>query len=375
MDQCLSFDEASSLGDHPSTISFGPCAKSTHTSGQYTNYDFIAVLGLAQRLGIRFLPITWQAGLGRIGRGGQARIYQALANAQISFAFKRFDHPDHDPFRETVQEMVVLSHPMIREHEHIVQLEGICWDIPQDNKIWPVLVFQKSHLGDLKSFTRLEKFKNLSMKDRLYLCVDIGIAIRDMHCNGNIFLLTVLTTANRRVGIVHGDIKPQNVLVFVEKSRFVAKVADFGFATHFQSEDDLVSIPRSAPWNAPEHHSGDFKPEQAKQMDMYSFGMLVFWLLYEAGSPGNLPLPSNAVLDSGQLATFAACQPEKNLIQLWKRDNRLVKWVCWLVLEDGELDSSIADRLVSFFQLTLALDPKSRCTDFERILHLLTPDR
>ena len=195
MDQPLSFGEVSSLGDDPSIKSFGPSATSIYTSSQYTNYSFIAVLGLAQRLRIRFLPITWQAALGPVGKGGQARINQALANVQISFAFKRLNHPDRDPFRATVQEMVVLSHPMIQGHEHIVQLEGICWDIPQDHKVWPVLVFQKSHLGDLYNFTRLEQFKNLSMEDRFELCADIGIAIRDMHCNGNVFFLNIFNSS------------------------------------------------------------------------------------------------------------------------------------------------------------------------------------
>ncbi|KAL8724888.1 MAG: hypothetical protein Q9166_007692 [cf. Caloplaca sp. 2 TL-2023] len=364
MDSPRSFGEISSLGDDLYTKSFGPSATSTRTSSQYTNYGFLAVLGLAQRLHIRFLPITWQAALGRIGRGGQARINQALANLQTSFAFKRFDHPDRDPFRETVQEMVVLTHPRIQEHEHIVRLEGICWDIPQDDKIWPVLVFQMSHLGDLYNFTRLEKFKTLSMEDRFNICADIGIAIRDMHHN-----------ANQVAGIVHGDIKPQNVLIFEEKSRIVAKVADFGFATCFQSEDNLVSIPVSVPWNAPERHNGYFQPKQAKQMDCFSFGILCFWLLFASGPLGNLPLPPDTVSESGQLVTFEPYEPEKNLLHMWKKDNRLVEWVCCLVREDGHLANSAIDRLVSLFQITLALDPKSRCIDFERIIYLLTPDR
>ena len=371
MDQSRYFSEASSIGEDSSTKEFGPSAKSTRALSQYANYDFLAVLGLAQRLCIRFLPITWQTRLSRIGRGGQARIDQALANVQISFAFKRFHHPDQDPFRETIQEMVVLSHPVIQEHKHIVQLEGICWDIPQDDKIWPVLVFQKSHLGDLHSFARLEKFKTLSMEDRFDLCADIGIALRDMHCNGNFPFLFMLTTANQKAGIIHGDIKPQNILVFEEKSRIVAKVADFGFATCFQSEDDLVSIPISVPWNAPEHHGGRFRPEQAKQMDVFSFGMLCFWLLFAVGSLSNLPLHPGTIPESGQLVTFDPCKPEKNLLQLWKRNNKLVDWICWLVCEDVHNDDNTKKRLIRFFQSTLTLASRLRCTDFEQLVGLL----
>ena len=163
---------------------FGLSATPVYASEQYVNYDFIAVLGLAQRLHIRFLPITPQMLLGQIGEGGQSRINQASANVQISFAFKYFKHSQRCPFREIVQEMVVLSHPVVRRHQHIVRLEGICWDIPNDDQVWPVLVFQKSHLGDLYGFVRRKRFKTLSIEDRLRLCADIGIAIKDMHCNG-----------------------------------------------------------------------------------------------------------------------------------------------------------------------------------------------
>ena len=185
MNQSLSsFGEYDSLASDHNTKTLGPSATPACAAKQYADYGFIAILGLAQRLKIRFLTITWQAPLGRIGKGGQAGINQALVNVQTSFAFKRFDHRPHDPFRETVQEMVVLSHPVIRKHEHIVRLKGICWDIPDDDHVWPVLVFQKTHLGDLHRFTRLERFKNLSIEDRLNLCVDIGIAISNMHHNG-----------------------------------------------------------------------------------------------------------------------------------------------------------------------------------------------
>lgn len=176
-----------SLASDPSTKKFGSSARPVFASEKYADYGFIAMLGLAQRLHVRFLPITWQAPLGPIGKGGQAGINESLVTAQISFAFKLFNRPQQHPFREIVQEMVVLSHPTVRQHRHIVTLEGICWDIPEDNQVWPVLVFEKSHLGDLHRFARLESFKDLSIEDKLNLCADVGLAIRDMHRNGNIF--------------------------------------------------------------------------------------------------------------------------------------------------------------------------------------------
>lgn len=183
--------------------------------------------------------------------------------------------------------------------------------------------------------------------------------------------------AYQTAGIIHGDIKPGNVLTFEGNSRIIAKVADFGFATFFQDHNDLISMPDIKVWNAPEHHRLNFSPDQAKKMDVYSFGMLCFWLIFKAGSSVDLPLPPDTILESGQFMSFEQNQPEKNLIQLWKRDNKLVEWVCWLVVvrEDGEFDSSTKNRLVSFFCSTLAFEPQSRRTEFEQLLSFLVPDR
>lgn len=171
-----------SLESDQHTTRLGPNATLVCPGEAYSNYDFIAVLGLAQQLKINLLPITWQDSLGLIGQS-RAQINQALVDIQTSFAFKRFDHTMSDPFQETVQEMAILGHPFVRDHPHFVQLIGICWDFPQDDQVWPVLVFEKSNLGNLGHFARLGKCKKLSLEDRLKICIDVGVAIRDMHQN------------------------------------------------------------------------------------------------------------------------------------------------------------------------------------------------
>ena len=130
--------------------------------------------------------------------------------------------------------------------------------------------------------------------------------------------------AYQTVGIIHENIKPENVLAFESCSGFVAKVADFGFAICFQTHNDLISILKSKPWNASEHHDRHIKVEQGKQMNVYSFDMLCFWLVFQARSSVDLSLPLNSTLKIGQFVSFERNQPEKNLIQLWKKDNKLI---------------------------------------------------
>lgn len=154
----------------------------------FSDFCLISVLGLAQRLNIDILPITWQDSSFPLGQG-RAKINQRRINSRASFAFKRFQHTGlNDPFRETVQEIVILSHPLIECHPHIVKLIGICWEIPDVDHAWPVLVFEKSQHGDLYQFIRLGKGRSLSIQERLRLCVNVGVAIRDMHLNSILVL-------------------------------------------------------------------------------------------------------------------------------------------------------------------------------------------
>ena len=167
------------------------------------------------------------------------------------------------------------------------------------------------------------------------------------------------------------------MLIFEDDSRIVAKVADFGFATCFQDHSSSTSIlmPEIEPWNAPEWHDRSFKPEQAKRMDVYSFGLLCFWLIFKAGSSVDLPLPPDTILENGQFISFERNQPKQNILQIWRKNDKLVRWISWLVREDNRFDTNTKNRLVLFFRSTLAFKPQERCTDFRQLLDLLVPNR
>ena len=167
------------------------------------------------------------------------------------------------------------------------------------------------------------------------------------------------------------------MLVFEENSQLVAKVADFGFATCFQRDDDRILMPKSEPWNAPEHHDSEFLPKQAKQMDVYSFGMLCFWLIFEAGSHSGLPLPPDHALGRGQFISFERYSSQTNVLLNWKNDenHKLAEWMVWLVREEKRFDSTTKDNLMQLSRSTLTFTPQSRCTEFEQLLGLLVPNR
>jgi hypothetical protein len=165
---------------------FSRSATSSQTVALYLHHDFLAFLAIAQRLKIDFLPITWQPAMDRVGEGATAEIWQSLINLQTNFTFKRFKGSlnESSNFQVLISEIMILADASIRNHENIIRLEGICWDIPTgENEVRPVLVFEKSQHGDLKQFVQSISGSKIDSMTRLKLCVDVGLAILVMHSN------------------------------------------------------------------------------------------------------------------------------------------------------------------------------------------------
>jgi serine/threonine protein kinase len=364
------------------TKELGSGSRRSHSAAQYADHSFIALLALAQRLEVPFLPITWQALLDNLGQGGQAKVSQAAANVQTSFAFKLFrgdsvDNADEDtPFQAVINEMIMLSHRAIRDHPFVVTLEGICWDIPGDgDQVWPVLVFEKSIHGDLFEFVKSGRGSSLSTQEKLKLCTDIGIAIRDMHSNSTCLCLYIEIDITHFTDIIHGDIKPQNVLIFPNEDHgFVAKMADFGFSIGFQRENDRIFLPESRPWNPPEHHNRHFFPEEAKRMDIYSFGLLCFWLLF--GTSDQLPLAPWMQYENAESISFEGSE-SLDIFECLKKneDDNLLRWIAWLIDYQEDFNDSERNDLKQFFRFTLVRKSSQRNMDFDVLLSSLTSNR
>ncbi|KAL9112503.1 MAG: hypothetical protein Q9227_003345 [Pyrenula ochraceoflavens] len=308
--------------------------------GPFEDYGFIALLGLVQRLQVDILSITWQTQRGRIGTGGQAGISQALVNAENSFAFKRFKPQEGDWYQSIVQEIVALSQPIVKRHPYVASLEGICFECEVDYSVKPVLVFEKTPLGDLERFMRTERGQFLPINERLKLCAEIGKAVGDMHANN----------------IVHGDLNPGNVLVIGEGQGYHCKIIDFGYSTLFHDDTACISMPHKEGWNAPEHiDRGDedcrdyssYEPVSAKQIDVYSYGLLSLWLIAE--DKQNLPKPKDHDGNRQQYLTF--------------------------VKEMKGLDNETRNNFSNFIRLTLAYEPGRRVLDFGKLLSQIGPQR
>jgi serine/threonine protein kinase len=175
-------------------------------------------------------------------------------------------------------------------------------------------------------------------------------------------------------GIVHGDIKPENVLIFRESTgRYIAKVTDFGYSTRFATENDDIPMPRSWPWTAPEWRYR-CKPEQARKMDVYSFGLLCFWTMFESILSGVKSLPENASWAKRYLQSKSREDHNKVTLANLKNENKLID-LAQLLATDIGLHGDKADGLLKFFGKSLQCSPKERFEDISEAIKCLSSDR
>ena len=139
------------------------------------SFRFYMILGIAQDMQVDFIPITYQAALGIVGIGATGDIRQRLVNPQFNLAFKRVLH-DYI----LLNEMIILSYQAVRSHPHIISIEGISWEAAEGG-MRPVLVFEKSDLGDLYHFMDRAAGVQLSFIERWPMCTQIASAVNALH--------------------------------------------------------------------------------------------------------------------------------------------------------------------------------------------------
>ncbi|MCJ1251357.1 Ankyrin-2 [Trapelia coarctata] len=201
-------------------------------------------------------------------------------NLEFSVGMSSEEFSTHD-FRlklaSLILEIRMMTHELLRSHRNIVRLLGISW-VKQnvaftEQLTTPVLIAELSTGNDGQPFTLESLIGNtttaelpLVLKGKLLSDIASGIA------------------ALHALGVVHGDLKPANVLLFTDSTGLTAKISDFGFC--IVDDDDLkVARGGTAYWNAPECMADAPTDIRAYRIesprDLYSFGLLIWFVLFE----------------------------------------------------------------------------------------------
>lgn len=203
------------------------------------------------------------------GTGGMAMVYRAMdqmLERTVAIKILRTDYSDNEIFREQFRQEAKaaanLSHPNI----------ATVYDFGFDaGRLFIIMEYVSG--TDLKTILRQRKI--LGIQEALSLIIQACSGIGYAH----------------RVGIVHCDIKPQNMLVTPDQN---LKVVDFGIARA------LASIPTDehleVVWGSPQY----FSPEQASGIspspasDVYSLGVVLFEMV-----TGQLPFNGKTAEELG----------------------------------------------------------------------------
>ena len=173
--------------------------------------------------------------------------------------------PRSSGVKSLINELSIRTHPPIRGHPNIVKFKGIAWDFEDDKatKPRPLLLEELAPQRSLEGFWNNYDFVRMTFQSKIELCLDIAEGLAVLHaCH-----------------VVHGDVKPENILIFPRighQDSFMAKLTDFGHST--PAHEKRTTLPAfTEQWCAPEvlmdDHYLDFEGMIAT--DVYSFGLVM----------------------------------------------------------------------------------------------------
>lgn len=188
-----------------------------------------------------------------IGVGGMADVYKAtdiLEDKTVAVKILKTEFADNEEFvrrfRNESKAIAVLSHP------NIVKI----FDVGFTEKI-QFIVMEYIDGITLKEF--MEQQGVIKWKDCVHFIIQILRALQHAHDRG----------------IVHRDIKPQNIMLFSDGT---IKVMDFGIARFAREEGKTISDKAigSVHYISPEQARGDVTDEKS---DIYSVGVMMYEML------------------------------------------------------------------------------------------------
>ena len=187
----------------------------------------------------------------KIGAGGMSDVYKAKDHKLNRFVAVKVLKAEFSAnknfvskFRVEAQSAAGLMHPNIVNVYDVGEEDGIHY-----------FVMELVEGITLKNY--IEKKLRLSVKEAISIAIQVSMGIEAAHNNG----------------IIHRDIKPQNIIISKEGK---VKVADFGIARAATSDTITSHAMGSVHYTSPEQARGGYSDAKS---DIYSLGITLFEML------------------------------------------------------------------------------------------------
>jgi ankyrin repeat protein len=173
-----------------------------------------------------------------------------------------------------LRELKVLSASSIRRHPNIVRLVMYSWEesFVETPTISPVLSLERA----TGSLAQIQGARKLSYAQKRGFILGVSRGLSVLHS----------------CGVIHGDLKSENVLLFQQGNEFVAKLCDFGFSILLADTEGSKTRLNggTALWMAPECLARvEIPTTTLAKTDVYSLGLLVWRLLLDGLNPFEIP--------------------------------------------------------------------------------------
>jgi serine/threonine protein kinase len=151
-----------------------------------------------------------------------------------------------------ITELRILSAPPLRSHRNIVRILGIHWDCFDIECPQPLILLERADYN-LRNFQ--DTFPELPFESKRTIALDVAEGLTALHSNG----------------IIHGDVKVENILVTLEPT-LTAKLADFSHSI-FDTGETRRLVGGTELYAAPEWML-PAPTYMLRQSDVYSYGIM-----------------------------------------------------------------------------------------------------